>query len=166
MPIKYKIDVLAALKAAGYNTNRIRKEKLLSESTLQRLRKGELINGENLGKLCELLRCQPGDILEYVPEELPSRAVEAPPAPELSEDVPELSKVPTISKEGLTESQLSSGVEVLDLSINDYNMVKRAKCDTVEELIDGLNSPECVLSKSSRAYRAIVEAIDYLKENL
>lgn len=164
MPIKYKIDVLAALKAAGYNTNRIRKEKLLSESTLQRLRKGELINGENLGKLCELLRCQPGDILEYVPEELPSRAVEAPPAPELSEDVPELSKVPTISKEGLTESQLSSGVEVLDLSINDYNMVKRAKCNTVEELIDGLNSPKCVLSKSSRAYRAIVEAIDYLKE--
>ena len=66
MPIKYKIDVLAALKAAGYNTNRIRKEKLLSESTLQRLRKGELINGENLGKLCELLDCQPGDILEYV----------------------------------------------------------------------------------------------------
>lgn len=77
MPIKYKIDVLAALKAAGYNTNRIRKEKLLSESTLQRLRKGELINGENLGKLCELLRCQPGDILEYVPEE-------APPAPEIT----------------------------------------------------------------------------------
>lgn len=67
MPIKYKIDVLAALKAAGYNTNRIRKEKLLSESTLQRLRTGELINGENLGKLCELLHCQPGDILEYAP---------------------------------------------------------------------------------------------------
>ena len=166
MPIKYKIDVLAALKAAGYNTNRIRKEKLLSESTLQRLRKGELINGENLGKLCELLRCQPGDILEYVPEELPQRAAEALPAPEVAEIVPELSEAPTISKEGLTESQLSSGVEVLDLSINDYNMVKRAKCDTVEELIDGLNSPKCVLSKSSRAYRAIVEAIDYLKENL
>ena len=159
MPITYKIDVLAALKAAGYNTNRIRKEKLLSESTLQRLRKGELINGENLGKLCELLRCQPGDILEYVPEE-------SPPTPEVAEIVPELSEAPTISKEGLTESQLSSGVEVLDLSINDYNMVKRAKCNTVEELIDGLNSSKCVLSKSSRAYRAIVEAIDYLKENL
>ena len=159
MSIKYKIDVLAALKAAGYNTNRIRKEKLLSESTLQRLRKGELINGENLGKLCELLRCQPGDILGYVPEELSPRAAEAPPAPELSEEIP------TISKEGLTESQLSEGVEVLELSINDYNMVKRAKCNTVEELIDGLNSPKCVLSKSGRAYRAIVEAIDYLKEN-
>lgn len=68
MPIKYKIDVLAALKAAGYNTNRIRKENLLSESTLQRLRAGELISGENLGKLCKLLSCQPGDILEYAPD--------------------------------------------------------------------------------------------------
>lgn len=166
MPITYKIDVLAALKAAGYSTYKLRKEKILAESTLQQFRNGDIVSNENLSRVCELLRCQPGDILEYVPEELPSRAVEAPPAPELSEDVPELSKVPTISKEGLTESQLSSGVEVLDLSINDYNMVKRAKCNTVEELIDGLNSPECVLSKSSRAYRAIVEAIDYLKENL
>lgn len=166
MPITYKIDVLAALKAAGYSTYKLRKEKILAESTLQQFRNSDIVSNENLSRVCELLRCQPGDILEYVPEELPSRAVEAPPAPELSEDVPELSKVPTISKEGLTESQLSSGVEVLDLSINDYNMVKRAKCNTVEELIDGLNSPECVLSKSSRAYRAIVEAIDYLKENL
>lgn len=68
MPVKYKIDVLAALKAAGFNTNRIRKEKLLSESTLQRLRGGELVSGENLGRLCKLLNCQPGDILEYVPD--------------------------------------------------------------------------------------------------
>ena len=159
MPITYKIDVLAALKAAGYSTYKLRKEKILAESTLQQFRNSDIVSNENLSRVCELLRCQPGDILEYVPDE-------APPASEVAEDVPELSKVPTISKEGLTESQLSSGVEVLDLSINDYNMVKRAKCDTVEELIDGLNSPECVLSKSSRAYRAIVEAIDYLKENL
>ena len=69
MPIKYKIDVLAALKAAGYNTNRIRKEKLLSESTLQRLRTGELVSGENLGRLCKLLSCQPGDIIEYSDDE-------------------------------------------------------------------------------------------------
>ena len=40
MPIKYKIDVIAELKAAGYNTNTIRKQKLLSEGTLQSLRQG------------------------------------------------------------------------------------------------------------------------------
>ena len=34
MPVVYKIDILAALKDAGYNTNRLRKEKLLSEGQL------------------------------------------------------------------------------------------------------------------------------------
>ena len=33
MPIKYKIDVIAALKEAGYNTTRIRKEKIDRKST-------------------------------------------------------------------------------------------------------------------------------------
>ena len=46
MPIKYKIDVIAELKAAGYNTNTIRKQKLLSEGTLQSLRQGKCISME------------------------------------------------------------------------------------------------------------------------
>lgn len=66
MPIKYKIDVLATLKAAGYNTNRLRKEKLLSEGTIQNIREGKIINASNLSKLCKLLNCQPGDLIEYV----------------------------------------------------------------------------------------------------
>ena len=65
MPIKYKFDVLVALKAAGYNTTRIRKEKLLAESTLQSLRDGRLISLDNVARICALLNCQPGDILEF-----------------------------------------------------------------------------------------------------
>jgi len=65
LPIKYKFDVLAALKAAGYNTTRIRKEKLLAESTLQSLRDGRLISLDNVARICALLNCQPGDILEF-----------------------------------------------------------------------------------------------------
>lgn len=65
MPIKYKIDVLAELKASGYNTNRLRTEKLLSEGTIQNIREGKVVNAANLSKLCKLLNCQPGDILEY-----------------------------------------------------------------------------------------------------
>lgn len=63
--IKYRIDILAALKEAGYNTNRIRKEKLLSDGTLQLIREGKIVNSANLAKICKLLNCQPGDILEY-----------------------------------------------------------------------------------------------------
>lgn len=69
MPIKYKISVLVELKAAGYNTNRLRKEKLLSEGTIQSIREGRIVNAANLSKICKLLNCQPGDIMEYVEEE-------------------------------------------------------------------------------------------------
>ncbi len=66
MPIKFKIDVISALKRAGYNTNTIRKEKLLSEGTLQSLRNGKYISMGAISKICKLLNCQPGDIMEYV----------------------------------------------------------------------------------------------------
>lgn len=65
MALKYKFDVLQALKNAGFNTNRIRKEKLFSESTLQKFRSGEMVHTSNIDTICRLLNCQPGDILEY-----------------------------------------------------------------------------------------------------
>lgn len=68
MAIRYKINIIPALKAAGYNTTRIREEKLFGEATLQKFRDEEPINFANLNKLCKLLSCQPGDILEYVEE--------------------------------------------------------------------------------------------------
>ncbi len=68
MPIKYKINIISALKSAGYSTYKIRKEKIMNEGTLQKFRKGEIVNADNLELLCKLLDCQPGDILEYVPE--------------------------------------------------------------------------------------------------
>ena len=42
MPIVYKIDVLSALKEAGYNTTRIRKEKIMGEAMLQKIRSGQM----------------------------------------------------------------------------------------------------------------------------
>lgn len=68
MPLQYKIDVLSALKEKGYNTNRIRNEKLLSQSTLTKFRNREPVSWENLETLCELLDCQPSDIIEYIKE--------------------------------------------------------------------------------------------------
>ena len=69
MPIVYKIDILAALKEKGYNTNRLRKEKLLAEGVIQSLRENKYIALQNISKICELLDCQPGDLMEYVKEE-------------------------------------------------------------------------------------------------
>ena len=66
MPIKYKGDMLALLKAVGYNTTRLRREKLLAEGVIQALREKKPISWANLERICSMLRCQPGDILEYV----------------------------------------------------------------------------------------------------
>ena len=66
MAIIYKIDILAALKDAGYNTNRLRKEKLLSEGVIQSLREGKYVALQNIDKICGLLKCQPADLLEWV----------------------------------------------------------------------------------------------------
>lgn len=68
MPLQYKVDVLAALKEKGYNTNRIRTESLLSQSTLQKFRNKQGVSWENLETLCKLLECQPADLIEYVKE--------------------------------------------------------------------------------------------------
>ena len=69
MPLQYKIDVVAALKDKGYTSYKIRQEKLLSESTIQKLREGEGVAWDNLDTLCRLLECDISDLLEYQKEE-------------------------------------------------------------------------------------------------
>ena len=75
--ICYKKDIISELKAAGYNTSRIRKERILSESTLQAFREGALVSWTNIDRLCALLDCQPGDLLEYRPGTADSSSGEA-----------------------------------------------------------------------------------------
>ena len=68
MPIIYKMDVLDALKKAGYTTYRLRNEKLMGERVVQQLRHGELVSWKTIETICSLLGCQPGDLVEYTPE--------------------------------------------------------------------------------------------------
>lgn len=62
----YKINVLESLKESGYNSTRILKEGLISQSAMQRLRKNEMVGIKTIEKLCELLDMQPGNIIKYV----------------------------------------------------------------------------------------------------
>jgi len=63
----YKIDVLKALSEHGYTSTRMRKEKIMSEATMQNLRKGKGITTDTINTICIILRCQPSDILEICP---------------------------------------------------------------------------------------------------
>lgn len=67
MPLRYKIDVLEALKDKGYSSTRLRKEKLMGESYMTQLRRGEMVSWKTIETICKLLDCQPGDLVEYVP---------------------------------------------------------------------------------------------------
>jgi putative transcriptional regulator len=63
--IVYK-NVQQMLRDAGLSTTKIRNEKLLSESTLTRIRNGKTITTEAIDIICNLLHCQPNDIIEVV----------------------------------------------------------------------------------------------------
>ena len=69
MALQYKIDVLEALKAKGYTTYTLRKENLLSQSTIQKLREKKGLAWENIENLCKLLACQRGVLFDYVPDD-------------------------------------------------------------------------------------------------
>lgn len=67
--LRWKIEPLKALKEKGYTTYKLSKEQILSVGTIQKLREQKPIGWENLNKLCRLLNCQVGEILEYIPDE-------------------------------------------------------------------------------------------------
>ena len=74
MAIRYKVDILAELKKKGYSSTRIREEKLIGQSYLQQLRRGELVSWKILNIICSLLECQPGDLIEYVEKQAENAA--------------------------------------------------------------------------------------------
>ena len=69
MAIVYKIDVLKELKEAGYNTSRLRKDKLIGEATIQKMREGQLVSWATIDTICALLNCNVGDVVEYKKED-------------------------------------------------------------------------------------------------
>lgn len=62
-------DVLPRLAARGWTAYRLRREGILPESTLTRLRQGKTVTTDTVNTLCELLECQPGEILRWEPGE-------------------------------------------------------------------------------------------------
>ena len=67
--LRYKVDVLQELREIGFTTYKLRKDKLMGEAKIQKIRTGEIASKETLNTICKILNCQPGDFLEYVPDE-------------------------------------------------------------------------------------------------
>lgn len=62
------VEILQRLSAAGWTAYRLSQTRTLSESTLQRLRHGGPVSTETIDVVCGLLRCQPGELLRWVPD--------------------------------------------------------------------------------------------------
>jgi putative transcriptional regulator len=43
-------------------------ERVLSRSTMFKITKGEYVSLETISAICKYLNCQPGDLIEYVPD--------------------------------------------------------------------------------------------------
>jgi len=69
LAISYE-KLFVLLREKGYNTTRIRRDKIIGQGTLTAIKKGTGgLDAKTISKLCALLNCQPGDIMEYVPDE-------------------------------------------------------------------------------------------------
>lgn len=62
--IVYK-DILAKLKNAGYNTTRLRHEKILAESTLTNIRTNKSISTDTIDLICRLTKLPVQELIEY-----------------------------------------------------------------------------------------------------
>lgn len=60
-------DIMQLLAQHGWSSYRIRKERVISEGTMSRLRKGQPVTTETLDVICRLCQCQPGDLIRWVP---------------------------------------------------------------------------------------------------
>lgn len=68
MPIVYD-KLFTLLKKKDKTMYDLRKDKVVGTATLEKMRKGiGHIDTRSIESLCEYLNCQPGDIMEYVPE--------------------------------------------------------------------------------------------------
>ena len=71
--IRYKegIDVLDLLARSGYTSYELRRQKIIGQSELQRIRQGGLPSWKTLEFICKTTCYQPGDLIEYKEDKIP-----------------------------------------------------------------------------------------------
>ena len=64
--MRYKIDIISALSDRGFTPSRLLRDRLLPAQTITNIKHGKMITLDTLNKICCMLRCQPGDLVECV----------------------------------------------------------------------------------------------------
>ena len=71
MPIIVNLDVMLAKRKMQLTELSEKMDITLSNLSILKTGKAKAIRFSTLEMICEILQCQPGDILEYVPESKP-----------------------------------------------------------------------------------------------
>lgn len=71
MPISYN-KLLKIFEKKGITSYTIKKEKVVGQSAWKKIHENGHIDTRTIESLCKYLNCQPGDILEYVPDDEPT----------------------------------------------------------------------------------------------
>lgn len=67
--IRYKIDILYALKCRGFSSTFLRQNKILSESAMSSLRHDKPVSFTTLDRICALLGRDVSELIEFIPDE-------------------------------------------------------------------------------------------------
>jgi len=67
MAIRYD-KLLALMEEKGITSYTIKKDNVIGQATFKKIKEGGAIDTRTISKLCALLNCQPGDIIEYAPD--------------------------------------------------------------------------------------------------
>ena len=68
MPIVYN-KLINLMQKRGITSYTMKKDNIIGQATFKKIKEGGDIDTRTIAKLCALLGCQPGDILEYVADE-------------------------------------------------------------------------------------------------
>lgn len=68
MPVSYR-KLFELLNAKGIKKIDLRNTYGINPKTVDSLTKNKSVTVETIMQLCEILHCQPGDIMEYVPDD-------------------------------------------------------------------------------------------------
>lgn len=67
--LRFKVEPMRLLKDRGYPAIKLRRDKVFGEATMQKMRHKKITSMNEFAKLCSLLDAQPGDLIEYVPDQ-------------------------------------------------------------------------------------------------
>jgi putative transcriptional regulator len=65
MAIKYD-RLLSLMRSKGITSYTMKKNNIIGQATMKKIKEGGDIDTRTISKLCALLNVQPGDIMEYV----------------------------------------------------------------------------------------------------